>query len=109
MNREKFKEKAKKGIDDLFARIEELESQKEDLKEKSKAKYREIMAEIKEIEADLEAKFRRMDDAGDGKWAEAKEAFSQSAESFKEAFKHLASLFKSQPSSSENEEKADKD
>ncbi|MGC9355127.1 MAG: hypothetical protein ACP5D9_14875, partial [Mariniphaga sp.] len=72
MSREEFKEKAKKGIDELFARIEELEAKSGDLKEKSKAKYREIMAEIKEIEAELEARYKKLEESGDSKWTEAK-------------------------------------
>lgn len=47
MKREEFRQKAKRGIDELFAKIEELEAKSGDLKEKSKAKYKEIMAEIK--------------------------------------------------------------
>jgi hypothetical protein len=104
MNKEKFREEAKKGIDELFDQIEELISKKVELKEKSKAKYNKIMAEIKQIEADLEAKYKRWEESGDNKWTEAKEAFSKSAESFREAFKHLASLFKSSPPSDKKDD-----
>jgi outer membrane murein-binding lipoprotein Lpp len=103
MNREEFREKAKKGIDELFAKIEELEAKSGDLKEKSKVKYREIMAEIKEIEAELEAKYKKLEESGDSKWADTKAAFSKSAEAFKEAFQHLTSLFKNQPRTEKND------
>lgn len=97
MEKDKFRERIKKSIDDLFASIDELDSRKGELKEKTKAKYNEIMAEIKQLEAILEARHRRVQDTEDPDWEEAKKAFKKSAVAFREAFENLASYLKKSP------------
>lgn len=97
MEKDKFKERIKRSIDDLFASIDELDSKKGELKDRTKAKYTEIMAEIKQLEAVLEAKHRRAQKTDDPNWEEAKKAFKKSAEAFREAFENLASYLKKSP------------
>lgn len=94
MEKDKFKDRIKKSIDDLFAYIDEMDSKKGELKDKTKAKYNEIMAEIKQLETALEARSRRVQDTEDPNWEEVKKAFKKSAESFREAFENLASYLK---------------
>ncbi len=107
MEKDKFRERIKKSIDELFASIDELDSRKGELKDKSKAKYNEIMAEIKQLEAVIEAKHQRVQNTDDKNWEEAKKAFRQSAVSFREAFENLASYLKKSPSSQEKDKGPD--
>ncbi len=107
MEKDKFRARIKKSIDDLFASIDELDSKKDELKDKTKAKYNEIMAEIKQLEASLEATHRRMQSADDSNWEEAKKAFKKSAESFREAFENLAAYLKKSPPPPGNDKSPD--
>jgi uncharacterized coiled-coil DUF342 family protein len=97
MEKETFRERLKKGIDELSAAISDLDTKKDELKEKSKAKYNEIMASIKKIEAELELKNRQLELSDDPRWEEAKKQFTKSAHSFRQALEHLVSLLKSPP------------
>lgn len=94
MEREKFKEKAKKSIDDIFAKIEELEAKKDSAQENLKGKYNELIEDLKAKKNDLQLKYNALELSSDEKWTEAKENFSRSAEFFKEGFSKLFSLFK---------------
>ncbi len=97
MEKDKFRDRIKKSIDDLFASIDELDSKKDELKDKAKVKYNEIIAQIKQLEASLEAKNRRIQSSDDPDWEEAKKAFKKSAESFRQAFENLATYLKKSP------------
>jgi SMC interacting uncharacterized protein involved in chromosome segregation len=107
MEKDTFRERIKKSIDELFASIDELDSKKDELKDKTKAKYSEIMAEVKKLESVLEARHRRAQEADDPNWEEAKKAFKQSAKSFREAFENLASYLKKSPPPPEEEKRPD--
>lgn len=107
MEKDKFRDRIKKSIDELFASIDELDSRKEELKDKTKAKYHEVMAEIKQLEAVLEARHQRVQHADDRNWEEAKKAFKQSAASFREAFENLATYLKKSPPPPEKEKGPD--
>ncbi len=94
MERNDFKEKAKKGIDEIFSKIEMLESKIEKTNEKIRPEYEKSLAEIKLRKAELELKYDSLINASDAKWEEAKDAFTSSLESFKEGFTKLASVFR---------------
>jgi len=47
MDREKFKENAKKNIDDLFAKIDEMEAKKDKVKAETRAEYEAKINELK--------------------------------------------------------------
>lgn len=94
MEKKEKKEKAKKVIDDIFARIEELENKKNKVNEESREKYHEIINNLKNKKDDLVTKFDALQTATDDKLEEAGRVFSESAESFKEGFSKLSSLFK---------------
>jgi len=94
MDRKTFKEKAKKSIDDLFARIDDLDLKKEKFQGEAKFKYDEKITQLKTKRAELQQKFQNMKDASPEKWEEAKEAFNKSLDSFKAGLSKLGELFK---------------
>ena len=94
MDRNTFKEKAKKGIDDLFSKIDEFELKKEKVQGDAKVKYEEGIAQLKIKRVELQQKFQNMKDASPEKWEEAKEAFNKSLGSFKAGLSKLGELFK---------------
>jgi hypothetical protein len=94
MDRNTFKEKAKKSIDDLFSRMDELELKKEKVQGEAKLRYDEKITQLKTKRAELQQKFQNMKDASPEKWEEAKEAFNKSLDSLKDGFSKLAELFK---------------
>lgn len=94
MDRNTFKEKAKKSIDNLFAKIDQLEQKREKFQGDTKVKYEEKIAQLKIKRAELQQKYQNMKNASPEKWEEAKEAFNKSLDSFKAGLSKLGELFK---------------
>ena len=94
MEREEFKQKAKQSIDDIFARIEQLEAKMDKAKADAKGKYKDEIEELKLKKADLQSKYEKLENAVEDKWEEVKNAFIESAPSFKEGFSKLGKIFK---------------
>ena len=92
MNRQEFKEKAKKTLDDVFSKIEDLEKKSERVSEKAKTEFNEEIAELKMQKAKLEKKYHDLENAGEEQWEKAKSVFKESSESFKEGFEKLGKL-----------------
>jgi hypothetical protein len=93
MNRNEFKANAKKSIDNLFLKIEELEAKKDKASAETKAKFEEQLSALKAGQQDLMEKYKNMSEASEEKWEETKAAFSEASESFKEGFEKIKSLF----------------
>lgn len=93
MNRNEFKTNAKKSIDNLFSKIEELEAKKDKASAETKAKFGEQLSALKASQKDLMEKYKNMSEASEEKWEETKAAFSAASESFKEGFEKIKSLF----------------
>jgi hypothetical protein len=94
MDKEKFKNKAKDSIDEIFAKIDELEVKKDKAIGEAKIEYEEKLAELKTKKIELQAKYDKLVEATEENWEEVKVAFSSASESFKEGFSKIASLFK---------------
>jgi hypothetical protein len=94
MDKEKFKNKAKDSIDEIFAKIDELEVKKDKAIGEAKIEYEEKLAELKSKKIELQAKYDKLVEASEENWEEVKVAFSSASESFKEGFSKIASLFK---------------
>ncbi len=94
MERQEFKEKAKHRIDELFAKIDELEAKKEKATGETKARYNEMIADIKKLKNDLNEAYRSVESATEKDWKEKKKIFNASLESFQEGFSKLADIFK---------------
>jgi hypothetical protein len=93
MEREEFKQKAKQSIDDIFATIENLEAKMDKAKADAKVKYKDEIDALKQKKADLQSKYDSLEDAVEDKWEEVKNAFTESAGSFKEGFARLGQIF----------------
>ena len=107
MEKDKFRDRIKKSIDELFASIDELDSRKDELKDRTREKYDEIMAEIKKLEAILESKSRKAREGQDPNWDEAKRAFKKSAVAFRDALDNLASFLRGSPSAPDKDQGTD--
>ena len=94
MDRENFKEKAKKSIDDIFAKIDEYEAKSNQVKGDAKEKYNQRLADLKSRRTELQTRYERLQGASQDKWEEAKVAFNEASESFKDGFSRLAALVK---------------
>jgi DNA-directed RNA polymerase alpha subunit len=94
MNRNEFKEKAKKSIDNLFIKIDELERKKDQARDDAKGKYEKVIFELKSKRNELEARLQAASVASDEKWEEFKETFEDSMSSFREGFDKLTGFFK---------------
>ena len=94
MDKESFKNKAKNSIDEIFAKIEDLEIKKNEAKADVKETYEKKLAELKSKKSELQKRYDDLLHASEDKWEEVKNAFTSSSESFKEGFSKIASLFK---------------
>lgn len=94
MERAEFKAKAKKKIDDLFSKIEELEDRKEQLKDDVRKEYEQHIFDLKVKKAELEMEFNALEQETEDKWESVKQSFSASAESFGEGLAKIGSFFK---------------
>ncbi|MDA3815989.1 MAG: hypothetical protein PF486_01345 [Prolixibacteraceae bacterium] len=92
MNKADFKKEAKKSIDAIFAKIDELEAKKDKVNGDAKAEYEEKLNNLKTKKKELQAKYDALVNASDEKWEEVKSAFSSAADSYKEGFSKIASL-----------------
>lgn len=97
MDKEQFRDRIKKSIDELFEVFDELDARKDELKEKSRARYNEIINEMKDWESKFESKQRQAKEGGDPHWEEAKQAFARSAGAFRDAMENLASFLRNSP------------
>lgn len=93
MDRAEFKTKAKASIDDIFAKIDELEARKNSISEELRHDYEETLFSLRLKKAELQARYDDMLNAKEEKWEEVKTVFSSASESFKEGFARLATLF----------------
>ena len=96
MDKQEFKEKAKKGIDDIFIKIDELEAKKDIVKNEAKEKYHKQIEEMKEKKNDLREKYDHLMLSADEKWEDTKIAFSKAFDSFKKGLMEIGDLFKEQ-------------
>ena len=83
MKRDEFKANAKKSIDEIFAKIEELEAKKDEVKGEAKTRYKEKLDELKRKKDELEAKYKNIEEVSEAKWEEAKNAFYSAYNRFK--------------------------
>lgn len=93
MDKENFKKRAQKSLNDLFTMIDELEAKKDKVKADSKAEYDEKISMLKSQRDNLQAKYNELIKASDEKWGEVKNTFSSAADSFKEGLSKISSLF----------------
>jgi hypothetical protein len=94
MDKENFKNNAKKTIDEIFVKIDELEAKKDKALGHAKAEYEEKLSKLKLKKDELQIKYDKLVEASEEDWEEVKKAFSSASESFKDGFSKIASLFK---------------
>lgn len=94
MERAAIKEKAKQTIDDIFTTLDELEAKKDQVIQEAKEEYTEVLSGLAKKREELEFKYHEMLHATEENWDEVKTTFAASAESFKEGFTILGTLFK---------------
>lgn len=94
MEKQEFREKAKKRIDDIFDKIEEIKAKKDHAKAEAKEGYNKEIELLEAKKEELQHNYNALIDAAEDKWDEVKDAFSNSADSFKDAFSKLLSPFK---------------
>lgn len=92
MNRQAFKDSARKSIDAVFAKIDELEAKKNNVKDSVKESYNKRLSELQKKKNELRSTFHKLEHSFGSNWEEAKQEFSQSASAFKEGISKLASV-----------------
>ena len=94
MDKEAFKKKAKQSLNEIFARIDELDAKKDKVKANVKAEYEEKLSRLKTQKANLQQKYEKLTYASEEKWEEVKDGFNNAIKTLNEGFSELLSLFK---------------
>ena len=94
MDMNDYNAKAKEMVDDIFNRIDELESKKEKAEGMAKEDFSKMVDTLKSKKEDLKSKYEDLKNTPDDKREQARESFRQSAEYFKNGLTELASHFK---------------
>lgn len=89
MERDKFKDDAKKMIDELFNKIDTLEMKKDIVKDSAKEQYVKQIADLKEKKNELQKSYQNLLETTEGNWDEAKKSFTQSTTHFKKGLQEL--------------------
>lgn len=92
MEREEFKKNAKKNIDAIFNKIDELETKEQKLEEHIKTEYNERLSDLKAMKNELQGHYDELVDATDKTWEKVKNTFSSTAESFEQGLSEIANL-----------------
>lgn len=93
MNRAEIREQAKKQLDDLFKKIDEVEAQQERVKGDARARFEKELGELKARRKELEGKYRELETASEEKLDQIDKALQDSAKSFKEGLNRLKGIF----------------
>ena len=95
MDRENFKNKAKQAIDDMFAKIDELEAKRGKIHGEAKAEYDNMIKQMKKRKDQLVAKYNKLKSIKkDEEWDEVKKSFSSASRSFREGISKIGDLLK---------------
>jgi len=94
MDKETFKQYAKKGIDEIFEAMDRVQERANIVGDEAKARLNERLAELKAKKDELQAKYVELDTTSEEKWEEVKVAFSSAFDSFKDGFKKMTSIIK---------------
>ena len=94
MDKETFKQNAKKSIDEIFDAIDRVQERANTVEGEAKVRFEQNLIELKAKKKDLQAKYDKLGNTSEEKWEEVKNAFSSASDSFKEGFKKITSLIK---------------
>jgi DNA-binding transcriptional regulator GbsR (MarR family) len=94
MDKQEFKQKAKKSIDNILVKINDLEIKKNNAREDVKDKYHERIEELKAGKEHLLEKYNWLIESADEKWEESKISFTNAFDSFNNKLADIAALIK---------------
>ena len=86
--------KQRDSIDEIFAKIDELEVKKDKAIGEAKIEYEEKLAELKTKKIELQAKYDKLVEATEENWERLKLHFLLRRNPLKRGFSKIASLFK---------------
>ncbi len=90
MDKQTFRENAKKRIDAVFDKMNELESKKDKVSAAMKASFDERLSSLKAKKKDLESTYHKLEHTAGDNWEAAQKEFSKSTEAFREGVSKLA-------------------
>lgn len=94
MDKNEFQQNAKKKIDSLFTRLDEIKAKKDTANDKTRSQIDNKISELNAVKNELKEKYGSLKNAPDDKWEEVKGTFSSAFTSFKEGLTKLSSLYK---------------
>ena len=94
MDKETFKQNAKKSIDEIFDAIDRVQERANTVEGEAKVRFEQNLIELKAKKKDLQAKYDKLGNTSEERWEEVKNAFSSASESFKDGIKKIKSIIK---------------
>ncbi len=92
MNREEIKKEAKKDIDNIFDKMDELESKKNKIQDNIREKYESTLSKLRKDKNELQNKYKRLNEATENTWMDASSEFKKASNHFKQGISELTSL-----------------
>ena len=92
MNREEFRIKAKQEIDEIVNKIDDLESKKIEAQDNIREKYEATLTKLRRSKDDLTNKYKRLTEATENNWLDAKESFRNASKEFKQGMSELTTI-----------------
>lgn len=103
MDKEERRENAKKRIDQLFDKLNELEAKFKNANETRKLELKREMDEVRSLKDDLQTKYEDLQQATGSSAKELKTAFEQSADIFKKRIDNVFQNFSRQKKDSQKD------
>lgn len=104
MDKEEKRENAKKRIDQLFDRLEDLEEKFKNASETRKLELKREMDEVRKLRDDLQTKYADLQQATESSAKEIKSAFEQSANIFRERLNNISQTFRRENKDSDDQD-----
>ena len=94
MDKETFRQNAKKSIDGIYDELHRLQEKAKKAEGATKAMYEEKVAILKSKMKDLQPKYDALGNATEETWESVKKTFSSALVSIKEGLNKITSVFK---------------
>jgi len=89
MKKNEFTEKAKKGIDEVSTKIDEIKAKLDKASDDIKVNYKDELEHLAERRTAIEKRYHALADVAEDEWEDAKETFQMHMESLRSKIKNI--------------------
>ena len=93
MEKENFKNKASRSIDEIFEKIDELEAKKDKALDAAKVEFEKMISDLHLKKDELLASYAKLFNESEENWEEVKYEFASAEVSFEEGIERIDEMF----------------